>query len=716
MQASEQYRDQTSSFGNQPSPLDPDTGRFILVGFGLFFTAYSFFSVKLYLKYNNVELTSELFSSAGRQVGTGAIACAIVSSWTWSATILQSCNVTYDFGVSGALWYASGATIQLFLIGILSFHLKKKCANAHTIGEIIYARWGTACHIVFLYFFLLTNILVLAMLIGGGASVFQVMTGLDRGSASFLIRVFFYSGSGGVLSQYMSAYLHVSLSFLLMLGFMFEVYMFSDTLGSPDAIYDRLTAVASQSDETCIEFGYDVSTQTCGGVQGNLDGSYLTVQSLNGLFFGVINIVGNFGAVFCDQSYWMVAISARPDACFKGFILGGFLWFAVPFCMATALGLANVALQLPTTTDEADKGLVAVASMWHLAGGKGVLLLMIQLFMAVSAAGSAELNSISSLVVYDIYRTYMNPKADGRDIKYYSRLCVMSVGSMLGALSLFVQELGLSLGWMYLCMGIMIGSAVFPICCCLTWEKATATAAISAALGGQVLAITAWLSATYIAHGVIDLDTTGKGPMMLIGNLVALLSSVLIMTTITLFNPDSFDFSTFNEKFSLVPTAGDKASDKEEEEEMPLVDVSDTTTVQRSSYMPEKLSSFANHVEAYSISIALSVLLVIVWPALAAPAGVFSKSYFRFWVSIAMIWALSAACIVIILPVYETREGIRNVAKGIYNDYVLGVAPNWPPREHVNCSGQTENPILTPVNGNQHKETEMTNRPELSEE
>lgn len=33
-------------------------------------------------------------------------------------------------------------------------------------------------------------------------------------------------------------------------------------------------------------------------VAGNAGGSYLTMRSKNGLIFGVINIVGNFGTVF----------------------------------------------------------------------------------------------------------------------------------------------------------------------------------------------------------------------------------------------------------------------------------------------------------------------------------------------------------------------------------------------------------------------------------
>ena len=31
-----------------------------------------------------------------------------------------------------------------------------------------------------------------------------------------------------------------------------------------------------------------------------------------GLVFGIVNIVGNFGTVFCDQAYWQSSVAAKP--------------------------------------------------------------------------------------------------------------------------------------------------------------------------------------------------------------------------------------------------------------------------------------------------------------------------------------------------------------------------------------------------------------------
>jgi Na+/proline symporter len=82
-------------------------------------------------------------------------------------------------------------------------------------------------------------------------------------------------------------------------------------------------------------------------VPGNAHGSYITMRSKNGLIFGVINIIGNFGAhlsslsvpylfilyaatVFQDQAYFQRAIASRPSSTVKAYLLGGLAWYVFP--------------------------------------------------------------------------------------------------------------------------------------------------------------------------------------------------------------------------------------------------------------------------------------------------------------------------------------------------------------------------------------------------
>ena len=40
----------------------------------------------------------------GRDIKVGLTAAVIVSQWTWAATLLQSSNVAWQYGVSGPFW------------------------------------------------------------------------------------------------------------------------------------------------------------------------------------------------------------------------------------------------------------------------------------------------------------------------------------------------------------------------------------------------------------------------------------------------------------------------------------------------------------------------------------------------------------------------------------------------------------------------------------
>lgn len=44
---------------------------------------------------------NEEFAVAKRSIGTGLTAAGVISSWTWSTTLLSSCTVAYQYGVAG---------------------------------------------------------------------------------------------------------------------------------------------------------------------------------------------------------------------------------------------------------------------------------------------------------------------------------------------------------------------------------------------------------------------------------------------------------------------------------------------------------------------------------------------------------------------------------------------------------------------------------------
>ena len=283
--------------------LDESWGWFIVVGLGAVFAIVITIETKVEERYLGVSQTSEWFNTAGRVIKTGLTAAAIVSAWTWAATLLQSSTVAYQYGVSGPFWYAAGASIQVLLFGILAIELKRKAPNAHTFLEIIRARYGGGAHRVFLVFALMTNMIVTAMLLLGGAAVVNGLTGMDISLAAFLIPigVMIYTLVGGLKATFVADYMHTIIIFIVILIFVSTVYFISPVTGGIEGMYDKLVEAARINP-----------------VEGNAAGAYLTMASIGGLIFGVINIVGNFGTVFVDQAYWQRAIAARPQSTVKG--------------------------------------------------------------------------------------------------------------------------------------------------------------------------------------------------------------------------------------------------------------------------------------------------------------------------------------------------------------------------------------------------------------
>ena len=416
-------------------------------------------------------------------VKTGLTASVIVSQWTWAATLLQSSNVAWQYGVSGPFWYASGATIQILLFGVLAISLKDVAPSAHTMCEIVRARWGKSAHLTFLFFGFCANIIVTSMLLLGGAATVEALTGVNYELASFLIPwgVILYTSAGGLKATFMASYLHTMIIFAVLITMITIVYL---KVYSSDQMYDFLDNTVSYTTEQCqaiystdgtpsTSFFQDADGKkqmACGPVAGNEQGSYLTMLSGGGLMFGIINIIGNFGTVFVDQSYWQSAIAARPSSAAKGYLLGGICWFAIPFSLATSLGLASTALMLPINAGEAGSGLVPPAVADHLMGQAGSALILIMLFMAIVSTGSAESIAVSSLIAYDIYREYFNPDATGKQILFVSRVVIVCFGIFMGLFSVSYQYFAnyhdsMCICVHMICLGIL-GSHSFSNVCC----------------------------------------------------------------------------------------------------------------------------------------------------------------------------------------------------------------------------------------------------------
>jgi Na+/proline symporter len=486
------------------------------------------------------------------------------------------------------------------------------------------------------------------MLLLGGSATVNALTGVPTDLCSFLIPwgVILYTAAGGLKATFLASYIHTAIIFLVLITCVYTVYIKDH---SSNYIHDGLQTVSGYTVDQCkVIFSknqnvattfFKSGTFSCGPIADNNEGSYLTMNSLGGLKFGIINIVGNFGTVFVDQSYWQSAIAAKPSSAHKGYLMGGLVWFTIPFALATSLGLCGVALQLPITSAEAGSGLVPPAVAVHLFGKFGAVMISTMLFMAITSTGSAEGIAVSSLIVYDVYRAYINPKCTGRQALILSRVVIVVFGLCMGALGVALNHMGLNLGWVYQFMGNAIGSAVVPLWNLLMWPKANAIGAIVAAWAGMILALTTWLIICAAEFGEITVDNLGTLNPNLGGNIVALLSSALIHAAFSFAMPDAGDMDCMA-KITML-----------EEDDLRGLDEED--------YTEESLNEASAWIKKWGCG--FTVIIVIIWPLLSTPAMVFTKDYWAFWVLVSLAWAFVASFAIITLPIYESWDSISGV-------------------------------------------------------
>lgn len=124
------------------------------------------------------------------------------------------------------------------------------------------------------------------MLLTGGSAVVSSLTGVPTAAACYLLPlgVVIYTMFGGIKATFLTDYVHTVILLVIILTFAFTTYATGSELGSPRAVYDLLTEAAKETP-----------------VEGNAEGSYLTLRSREGAIFFVINIIGNFGTVFMDN-------------------------------------------------------------------------------------------------------------------------------------------------------------------------------------------------------------------------------------------------------------------------------------------------------------------------------------------------------------------------------------------------------------------------------
>ncbi|KAF4463224.1 DUR3-Urea permease [Fusarium albosuccineum] len=419
-----------------PSPLPESVGYGVVVAAGLTF-AFAMMGVTGILKKTLHEDNTkvETFMVANRRVRTGLVASAVVSSWLWSTALLSCVFVTYSYGISGAFWYGAGCSTIIVFFGYLGIVCKGRVPEAHTILEVIRIRYGTVAHLSFTFLAVINNLLNTINMILGGSAAISFLTGMHIMASIFLLPlgVVLYALVGGIKATFLTDYIHT-----------FTILILSCWL------------TAKQPKKTHV-------------IEGNYEGSLLTMTSQQGIYFAIILLIPNFGAVVMDTGYFLKAFAASPNAVVPGYVVGGISYFSIPWSLGT----------IPMTSTEVTNGLALPYVAVAVAGKGGAVAVLLMTFMAVTSTLSAQILAVSSVLTFDIYRVYLNRESTNEQVIRWGHIGVVLFGVVAAGFTAMFHYIGVDMGWTLYMLGVLTCPGVIPLIFTIFWRKQSKLAVIS---------------------------------------------------------------------------------------------------------------------------------------------------------------------------------------------------------------------------------------------
>jgi urea-proton symporter len=98
------------------------------------------------------------------------------------------------------------------------------------------------------------------------------------------------------------------------------------------------------------------------------------------------------------------------------------------------------------THSQISSGLAAAFSASALLGKGGAVALLITLFMAVTSCASAELIAVSSVLTFDVYKTYIKPTATPENLIFVAHVNVAVFGLTMAIFAIIWNVIGIDLG------------------------------------------------------------------------------------------------------------------------------------------------------------------------------------------------------------------------------------------------------------------------------
>lgn len=353
----------------------------------------------------------ERFLVAHRSVGVLTGAMSVAATWIWAPALFLAAQKAYQQGLAGLFWFTAPNVGCLILFAFLARRIRAVFPRGYTLPEYVAARFGTPCHIAYLFTFLSLQICSLAVQLIAGAAMLNTVSGFDYRAGVLILAALFtsYSLADGLRASIRTDLLQMS---IILTGM---------------AVLIPMAVTASGGWQT-VSAGF----AGAGGRFPSLFDAHVAYT------FGITVTIGLLSGPVGDQQHWQRAFAFREGTVVRGYLAGAAIFALVPLGMSL---LGFIAAGLPEAAPAVASGAVpaqqvgpevirALLPPWCM------VLFLLMILSGLASTGDSALCAAGSLAGVDIFRRYVRPNADEATLLRVTRLAILCVAVMAVGIAL----------------------------------------------------------------------------------------------------------------------------------------------------------------------------------------------------------------------------------------------------------------------------------------
>jgi urea-proton symporter len=397
------------------------------------------------------------FLVADRVVPVWQGALSIAVSWIWAPAIFVCSMQSFNNGMAGIFWFTAPNILCFFVFTPLAMRLRSLVPFGYTFPDFIYRRFqgNKAVHIAFLTVFLGYQLgaIVINTLAGGG--LLHAVSGID-------VRV-------AIVSMAL-----IALSYSLLSGL--KASIFTDVIQMIMVLGITFVLVP-----WCLSSagGWSTVVSGLGGIHSahaNLFDPWIAFS------MGIPMTLGLISGPIGDQMFFQRAMAVRKNDIAKTFICGGLLFGIVPI-MLSLLGFIAAALVTKGSLAVPDAQVVGATVVAGLLPKAAVYAFILMAFAGLCSTLDSSMCAISSLGSIDIYKKYVNAKAEDGQLLRAARIYMLAVTAIGTAIALSQPKLL----WVFLVYGALASAGLFPTIFALYSRRISAKAAAIAVMASLII-------------------------------------------------------------------------------------------------------------------------------------------------------------------------------------------------------------------------------------